>query len=308
MPAGYPAPGRARALYAPRVNTPFSEPPDLVVFDCDGVLVDSERIAVTIDVRMLADLGWPLTQEEVVERFVGRSFADMGADIAAHLGRPLPDGWDAPYRQLYRDAFEADLTPVDGVVESPNLWQFDAFDDELGALLGETMSKIDTVLLGRVGFEEWAGYWPNAEADQDFAQFINNMPKYVASRTRSQADLSIWQNSTLIEGDVVEFARELKAREGGEIAVMGGQGAVNILYRNELKDAEAAGRDVAEVRTQLANEYTYNVASPFLAAERGEIDGIIEPAATRLVIIKALRALRTKRAALPAKKHGNIPL
>lgn len=111
---------------------------------------------------------------------------------------------------------------VDGVVESPNLWQFDAFDDELGTLLGETMSKIDTVLLGRVGFEEWAGYWPNAEADQDFAQFINNMPKYVASRTRSQADLSIWQNSTLIEGDVIEFARELKAREGGEIAVMGG--------------------------------------------------------------------------------------
>ena len=93
-----------------------------------------------------------------------------------------------------------------------------------------------------------------------------------------------------------------------EIAVMGGQGAVNILYRNELKEAEAAGRDVAEVRTQLANEYTYNVASPFLAAERGELDGIIEPAATRLVVIKALRALRTKRAALPAKKHGNIPL
>ncbi len=93
-----------------------------------------------------------------------------------------------------------------------------------------------------------------------------------------------------------------------EIAVMGGQGAVNILYRNELKAAVAAGEDVAAVRTHLANEYTYNVASPFLAAERGEIDGIIEPAATRLVVIKALRALRTKRAALPAKKHGNIPL
>ncbi|WUH89955.1 HAD family hydrolase [Streptomyces sp. NBC_00433] len=94
------------------------EPPDLVVFDCDGVLVDSEKIAVTIDVRMLAELGWPLSQDEVVERFVGRSFADMGAEIAAHLGRPLPDGWDSRYRQLYRDAFEADLTPVDGVVEA----------------------------------------------------------------------------------------------------------------------------------------------------------------------------------------------
>ncbi|MDP3208101.1 MAG: acyl-CoA carboxylase subunit beta [Rhodoglobus sp.] len=93
-----------------------------------------------------------------------------------------------------------------------------------------------------------------------------------------------------------------------EIAVMGGQGAVNILYRGEIKAAEEAGEDVAAVRTRLANEYTYNVASPFLAAERGELDGVIEPAATRVAVIKALRALRTKRATLPAKKHGNIPL
>ena len=93
-----------------------------------------------------------------------------------------------------------------------------------------------------------------------------------------------------------------------EIAVMGGQGAVNILYRNEIKAAEAAGEDVAAVRARLANEYTYDVASPFLAAERGELDGIIEPAATRVAIIKALRALKTKRASLPPKKHGNIPL
>jgi propionyl-CoA carboxylase beta chain len=93
-----------------------------------------------------------------------------------------------------------------------------------------------------------------------------------------------------------------------EIAVMGGQGAVNILYRDQIKAAEAAGEDVAAVRTRLANEYTYNVASPFLAAERGELDGIIEPAATRVAIIKALRALKGKRASLPPKKHGNIPL
>jgi propionyl-CoA carboxylase beta chain len=89
---------------------------------------------------------------------------------------------------------------------------------------------------------------------------------------------------------------------------MGGQGAVNILYRGEIKRAEEAGEDVAAVRAQLANEYTYNVASPFLAAERGELDGVIEPAATRIAIVKALRALRSKRATQPPKKHGNIPL
>lgn len=93
-----------------------------------------------------------------------------------------------------------------------------------------------------------------------------------------------------------------------EIAVMGGQGAVNILFRDQIKMAEDSGMDVAAVRAKLAAEYTYNVASPFLAAERGELDGIIEPSATRISVIKALRALRTKRSSLPPKKHGNIPL
>jgi len=110
---------------------------------------------------------------------------------------------------------------IDGVVEAPNLWQFDAFDDELGALLTEVMPKVDTVLMGRVGYQEWAGYWPTASADGDFADFINATPKFVASRTLKQDQLT-WQNSTLIQGDVVEFARQLKARDGGEIAVMGG--------------------------------------------------------------------------------------
>lgn len=93
-----------------------------------------------------------------------------------------------------------------------------------------------------------------------------------------------------------------------EIAVMGGQGAVNILFRDKLKEAAAQGHDIEKVRDELAKEYTYNVASPFLAAERGELDGIIEPAATRTAIVRSLRALRTKRASLPPKKHGNIPL
>jgi dihydrofolate reductase len=110
---------------------------------------------------------------------------------------------------------------LDGVVRAPDQWQFDAFDDELGALLTDIMPKVDTVLLGRVGYQEWASYWPTASADGDFADFINKVPKFVASRTLKQDQLT-WQNSTLIEGDVIEFAKQLKAKEGGEIAVMGG--------------------------------------------------------------------------------------
>lgn len=110
---------------------------------------------------------------------------------------------------------------VDGVVSDPFLWQFDAFDDELGALMGKTMAAVDTIILGRVGYQEWAGYWPTAEGDLDFKAFINDTPKFVASRTLAQKDLS-WENSTLIPGDVEAFVRDLKTQDGGEIAVMGG--------------------------------------------------------------------------------------
>lgn len=93
-----------------------------------------------------------------------------------------------------------------------------------------------------------------------------------------------------------------------EIAVMGGEGAVNILYRDELKQAAESGSDVAAERQRLVDEYVYNVASPYLAAERAEIDGVIEPSATRSLLIRSLRALRNKNSSGVPKKHGNIPL
>ncbi|TDC48487.1 acyl-CoA carboxylase subunit beta [Jiangella ureilytica] len=89
-----------------------------------------------------------------------------------------------------------------------------------------------------------------------------------------------------------------------QIAVMGAQGAVNILYRRELADAD----DPAERRAQLVTEYEDTLANPYVAAERGYVDAVIEPSRTRVSIIQALRALRTKRETLPPKKHGNIPL
>jgi HAD superfamily hydrolase (TIGR01509 family) len=89
-----------------------------VIFDCDGVLIDSERLAVKVDVVMLEELGWPLSEAEVIERFVGRSDRDTQAEIEAHLGRKLPPGWDEPFKPLYERAFEAELGPVEGVVEA----------------------------------------------------------------------------------------------------------------------------------------------------------------------------------------------
>jgi propionyl-CoA carboxylase beta chain len=89
-----------------------------------------------------------------------------------------------------------------------------------------------------------------------------------------------------------------------QIAVMGAQGAVNILYRKELKDAE----DPEALRKELISDYEDTLANPYIAAERGYVDAVIPPSQTRSYVVRALRALRTKRQTLPAKKHGNIPL
>ncbi|HEY2441588.1 MAG TPA: acyl-CoA carboxylase subunit beta [Streptosporangiaceae bacterium] len=89
-----------------------------------------------------------------------------------------------------------------------------------------------------------------------------------------------------------------------QIAVMGAQGAVNILYRREL----AAADDPAALRAERVTEYEDRLANPYTAAERGYVDAVIRPAETRGQVTVALRALRTKRQTLPPKKHGNIPL
>jgi propionyl-CoA carboxylase beta chain len=92
-----------------------------------------------------------------------------------------------------------------------------------------------------------------------------------------------------------------------EIAVMGPEGAINILYRKEIAAAEKAGR-VAEERARLVELYRKTFANPYKAAELGYIDEVILPEATRKVLIQSLKAVQGKREKGPARKHGNIPL
>ncbi len=106
---------------------------------------------------------------------------------------------------------------IDGAVESPNRWQFDSFDDELGDQMGQLLERVDTAAVGRVGYQEWTGFWPNAEPDDPFGGFINPIEKFVASRTLT-GDLK-WQNSTPIDGEVEAFLAVLKKTDGGEISL-----------------------------------------------------------------------------------------
>ena len=89
-----------------------------------------------------------------------------------------------------------------------------------------------------------------------------------------------------------------------QIAVMGAQGAVNILYRKELAKSD----DPDALRARLVTEYDDELANPYIAAERGYVDAVISPHETRVEVTRVLRMLRTKRQTLPPKKHGNIPL
>ena len=91
---------------------------DLIVFDCDGVLVDSERLSIRVDAVYLDRLGWPMSEAEIIERFVGRSDADMRAVIEEHIGGPIAAEIDEEFDRLYRETFEAELRPVDGIVEA----------------------------------------------------------------------------------------------------------------------------------------------------------------------------------------------
>lgn len=92
--------------------------PNLIIFDCDGVLVDSEIIFVAVDQVVLADLGWTLSRDEITSRFVGRSHAHFLEVVEEHIGRKLPDDWEDAYQHLYRQELAANLKLIEGIAEA----------------------------------------------------------------------------------------------------------------------------------------------------------------------------------------------
>lgn len=124
---------------------------------------------------------------------------------------------------------------LDGVLERPDLWSGPYFSDEVGAVIGANMANADALLLGRVTYQEWQGYWPGKTVDDDpFAGFINHVPKYVVSTTLDSVDES-W-DAHLLGGDFREEITKLKETEGGEIAISGGITLVSSLLAERLLD------------------------------------------------------------------------
>ncbi|GIH73910.1 dihydrofolate reductase family protein [Planobispora longispora] len=122
---------------------------------------------------------------------------------------------------------------LDGVVESPDQWHFPYFNDEMGAVVGEGMQNAAAFLMGRTLYEEWSSYWTTTDQDQEFAAFINGLPKYVVSSTLEKAE---WNNTTVVSGDVAAQLREIKQQTAGDIQMSGSATTVRWLLANGLLD------------------------------------------------------------------------
>ena len=121
---------------------------------------------------------------------------------------------------------------LDGVVESPDKWHFPYFDDEMGAAVGAGFANADALLMGRVLYDEWAAYWPEHAGDP-FGDLMNSIKKHVVSNRLQAAE---WQNSEIVSGDVAQRLTELKAQDGGDIAMSGSATTVRWLLREGLLD------------------------------------------------------------------------
>jgi len=124
---------------------------------------------------------------------------------------------------------------LDGVVEAPNEWQFDVMDDEMGADVTSQTDAEDSMLLGRVTYQEWEPYWPTS-TDETYASHINNIPKYVVSTTLDRVEWGKWEKPTLIKGNLREEITKLKRQPGKNIGVGGSPTLVRSLLQDGLLD------------------------------------------------------------------------
>jgi acetyl-CoA carboxylase carboxyltransferase component len=159
-----------------------------------------------------------------------------------------------------------------------------------------------------ISFVDVPGFMPGVDQEHGgiirhgakllYAYAEATVPKVTVITRKAYGGAYVVMNSRAVKADVVY------AWPTAEIAVMGAAGAVNVIQRREISAAE----DAESRRAELIADYERRFNNPYLAAERGLVDDVIEPRETRPRLIRALEMLRTKRDTLPPKKHGNIPL
>ena len=152
------------------------------------------------------------------------------------------------------------------------------------------------------------GFMPGV--DQEYGGIIRHGAKLIYAYAEATVPkISIITRKAYGGAYIVMGSKHLRADvnlvwPSAEIAVMGAEGAVNIIYRGEITAAD----DPDKTRRELVVDYQERFTNPYIAASRGFVDDVIDPADTRSRIVRALEMLQNKRDSLPAKKHGNIPL
>jgi dihydrofolate reductase len=145
-------------------------------------------------------------------------------------GDNTPHGLETIVRKLVSSFFIS----LDGVVEAPHEWHFPFHDEEVGAAVDKAIAASDTLLLGRRTYDEWAAFWPQQDpAESPVASVMNRTPKYVASTTLDSVE---WENTTLLNGDLVEAVGRLKAEPGKNIGMSGSATLVRSLLALGLVD------------------------------------------------------------------------
>jgi acetyl-CoA carboxylase carboxyltransferase component len=201
--------------------------------------------------------------------------------------------------------------PVGLVANQPEVLAgvLDIDSAEKGARFVRTCDAFNVPL---VTFVDVPGFLP--ATDQEHAGVIRNgakllyafceasVPRIQMVTRKAYGGAYVTMNSKAVGADLAF------AWPSAELAVMGPPGAVEILYHRELEQAAADEGDVDALRTELVSDYVEHHANPYLAAERGYVDDVIDPAQTRPLLIRSLDMLRSKQADRPRKRHGNVPL
>jgi dihydrofolate reductase len=159
-----------------------------------------------------------------------------------------------------------ELLSLDGVAEAPDGFIAE-WDEAMDANLAAVIAAQDAVILGRRSYDEWAEFWPGSEI-QPFATFINEVPKYVATSTPLSRE---WANASVVDGDLVEFVRDLKDRPGGDVGVHASISVAPTLLAADLVDElrlviaptiAASGQRLLEGLPSIRLETTRSKTSP----------------------------------------------
>jgi acetyl-CoA carboxylase carboxyltransferase component len=237
---------------------------------------------------------------------------NMPYDMKKVIAAVVDDGDFVEYFPMWAMNLVCGFARIDGHVvgivgnQPQNLaGVLDIESSEKGARFVRTCDGFNIPL---VTFVDVPGFMPGT--DQEYGGIIRHgakllyayceatVPRIQVITRKAYGGAYVVMNSKSIGADLAY------AWPSAELAVMGPQGAVDIVYRRELAESsDPAGR-----RAQLVEEYTEKFANPYLAAERGYVDDVIDPADTRKVLARSLDLLRTKREELPRRKHGNVPL